>query len=343
MNFKKTNLLSHDEWLNKRNDYITATSALWLLRNFTTDELLKNALNEVDEFKVSKSDWFKKKHLSDDMKRLYQLITMNANLKRGQDLESSVAEIGFKKIQEEHAEEYNNASITANGTVIWYIEDEKLGATPDYIINKNDGTQELIECKTTGLKKDSKMFSNMLYGYKLQCHHQLLCTGLKKCWLVVAYVDSKKNITDTELIEIDAIQKVQDEILECSKKCQQWINDVENGVCELSNEDTDDSFLDDLYNNNLSKYLEEYEILQNEAKKAEENKKVITAICKANIQVEGWDIHFKKTAESYKTEESIKEQINKLEKELEELKQNPDKKIVSRASSIIGIKIKKNV
>lgn len=345
-------------WLVERQKYITASECLFAVQNFSSDETMRMFARQIDKFIVSKEVFYKKKHLSGEMLKIYNDLKKNTAKTAGHKFEERVANIGkdliIKKKNNEKIEE-EKIELIANGKKFYTIKKAGIGATPDYYLKYNENDINLIECKTTTLDIDNEeTFKRVQQRYLMQCQCQMLCTGIKTCWLVVSKLDKDRTeILTTKIHEIVENKELQQEILDCVERCLQWMQDVENGVVELErNEGEDEEILNNLYNQNLSDYLNKYGevmIFEKEKEKHYENvKNIIKSIAYNNIKVEGWNVDFKVQNATYETIESLEEKIKKNEKEREELKdklkkikENGDLKFLKSRAIIKNIQISK--
>lgn len=347
-----------NDWLVERQKYITASECLFAFQNFSSNEKIKMFAKQIDVFAVSKEVFYKRKHLSGEMLKIYKDLNNNAAKAAGHKFEEEVAKIGKDLIiKEKNNEEIREEKVEliANGKKFHTIKKAGIGATPDYFLKYNENDVDLIECKTTILDiDDEQTFEQIRQRYLMQCQCQMLCTGVKTCWLVVSKLnENKTKILTTKFSKIDEDKKIQQKILDCVEKCLQWMKDVENGVVELEqNEGEDEEILNNLYNQNLNDYLNEYgDVMKFEKEKEkhyENVKNIIKSIAYNNIKVKGWNVDFKVQHATFETIESLEEKIKKNEKEheeliekLEKLKENGDLKFLKSRAIIKNIQISK--
>lgn len=331
-NFKTIQPKDYNDWLQERQKYITGTECLFAIQNFSSNENMRMLAKQIDHFAVSKEVFYKRKHLNGDMLKIYNDLNKNNAKEAGKKFEAEVAEIGRKLILNEKGKE--NAELVANGKNIFTIKKAGIAATPDYFLQFDKENIDLVECKTTTLDiEDDEIFKQIQQRYLFQCQCQMLCTGIKSCWLVVSKLNKNRTeILTTRIFKIDEHKKLQQELLDCCEKCLQWMKDVENGIVELEiNEEKtkDEEILDNLYNNNLQSYLNEYGESMMKIKEQERHyenvQNIIKAMCYNNIKVEGWNIYYKIQNATFETIETLEEKIKKNEKEHEELKDKLEK------------------
>jgi len=358
--YKTIEASSFEDWMKKRNEYITSTNIIFCLQNFSKNEKIRQLAKQVDHFKQSKESFYKKRHLTGEMMKIYNDLTRTKAKEAGKFFEKQVAKKAYEmivgdKLIDAVEGEVGRIELVENGKMIWYIKGAGVGATPDYLINYiDDANIELIECKTTTTDFDSEEFNNLIKRYSIQCQCQLLCTGCKLCHLAIAKLNnSRTDIVDFKIVKIFQNEKLQQEILDCVERCLQWLKDVENGVVELEHDGGDDEeILNNLFNQNLNAYLEEYGdamIFEKEKEKHfEDVKNIIKSIAYNNIKVDGWRIDYKIQNATFETIESLEEKIKKNEKENEELKEkiqklkdNQDEKILKSKLVIKNIKVER--
>lgn len=329
--------MEHIEWLLKRQQYITATESIYCLQNFSLNEELVKKYKAVDGFKKKPLEFFLYKKFNKDQLMVYNTLNDNKYKKMGRELEDDVAAT-YKKYFPNEKDQI--VDFQKNGLEMFFNEEYKLSATPDYFITRESGKKELLECKTTSMDVNEK--EKLIVRYEVQCQQQLLCTGLDVCNLCICFLNKNGKIYTVHNEVIRKNEDLQKEIITCAIKCQKWLQDTKIEDFDLTKMTKDLKLIYNIYTNNLSSYIDTYinnKSIASEFKDAEE---VVKAVCNNNIQVDNYNFVTQTREPSYLTIEKAYQLIDDYNKKIEDLKEkiaqmekDPDLKLIHTAGYVI--------
>ena len=242
----KTGEYLNKEWLKQRQQHLTASDCLFLLKNFTTNTGLKDKLHNVKTYdRTLYQMYMEKEVLTPEQYCIYQESCSNAIMQEGKDREDEIA----KKAQEDLHFDYlhaNGSNLAISGNA---------AATPDYYVNfketfhinknikcnldtvspttfKGEG---ILECKLTANLTDDKFI-----GYQFQVQYQLLCTGLKWAVIAIAIKESREIGSPIgehryHFVNVNKIAfvSINDSIL----SFYQWLEKIKDGTIEAPKPD----------------------------------------------------------------------------------------------------------
>lgn len=187
-------MTTNTQWLEKRQQYVTASEVLSLLQLF--DNPMQDNIQGIEYFNKTAFQMYYEKSLPIDMYEQYQSTIFTTSMDAGNKREADIARF---------AEADLGFELTANGNNLATLDDHKIAATPDYYAKVNDFVllqdatdgnatnvevlkyNETIDLSQDGLcecKLTWKLDNDKLLAYQLQVQQQLLCTG--KSWGVIA-------------------------------------------------------------------------------------------------------------------------------------------------------------
>ncbi|GEM_PF-6818697 len=344
-------------WKKKRTDFISATNVSFALRNFCKDEDYKSVCKLYDFYNETPYQFYVEKTMTDQQYNLWEYFLKEARKtlfdarEYGKQQEENVANNCFELLKEQD-NTFIDAKLVANGKTIYYLEGEVISATPDYIIEKANGEKVLLECKTYSesgdeeYKKSKK--EDLIEKYKLQVITQMLCSGIEKGYIGVQ-THKGDEITGYEIYEIDypdeIITEIQENILQSSRDCKKWLDDIENNVEKIGPnfENKNDLVLYNIVQNSLPQLLEQYfqnESLIKQLDDLEKQKKINVDLIKATakyiadneINIDGYSITSRRQQPLYYDIETIDANIEKLNQIRNKLLNN--EKVVSRKGYI---------
>lgn len=265
---------TNKQWLESRQNYLTASDCLFVLSEF--NEKLKDKLADVETYSRTRFQLYYEKVMDVERYLEYQGTIANDFMQEGKDREAEIA--GY-------AENNLGLKIEPNGNNLVVKEEYRIGATPDYYVNEVDAkwladavnaTNEnvvidgdfsgiealgkgILECKLTGELTEDK-FS----GYESQVQHQLLCAGLP--WAVIAVAVKESRSVGSPVAKrhyrfIKANKNFQQAIIDSCNAFWKWFDAVKSGTEETPKPNTNnekDKILNTFLENDIAVLCEKY-------------------------------------------------------------------------------------
>lgn len=254
--------MTRENWLQQRQKLITATDCLFIIKEFA-DESLRESFANVETYDRTRFQLYMEKVVAPDIYTQYQDFLASPAMKEGKEREAEIAR---------SAEADLGFTLTPNGENLVVLEDHKLGATPDYLIEnihdpvlfwdaiKNKPEDVVIETSVgkiggenddeiiqyiKGLSLDKKglleckLTANLtvdkLIAYQIQVQQQLLCTGLE--WACIAIAIKEDRATGSKIAKrhyyfMSANKSFHEIITRTVAEYWKWFDGVKSGTVE---------------------------------------------------------------------------------------------------------------
>ena len=219
---------SNQEWLDIRGTKITGTQTRIAMEWFCSCQQLKDEARdcEKEEYKPSKFGFIFEKLLSKEEKEEYLKLDKQVNSYKyeafefGKEKEQQLGEVGFNMLKTKFPELYENATLKPNNDEFFYLENHYIGATPDFIIEQENGDKTILECKTCSYKSYNDF---LVKKYSFQVMSQMICSGIQKAFIIFGLKDfNNKNIIKYEIQEIGFYENVVPYFIKACDDCYEW-------------------------------------------------------------------------------------------------------------------------